>query len=120
MEVSIQENDSNIRTSVDEKPGRSTLNTKTPSRRLKRSNYYKRDSELVTIEDFLKKPKLKEERLEDRYDILGRCVALKMRDISDNTQKLLAEKIINETLFLAEMGQLTTSHSISKVNSLPT
>ncbi|KAK7873486.1 hypothetical protein R5R35_011830 [Gryllus longicercus] len=35
-----------------------------------------------------------------------------MRDISNNTRRLLAEKIINDVLFMAEMGQLTLSHSI--------
>lgn len=33
-------------------------------------------------------------------------MALKMRDITDNTQKLFTEKIINEALFMTEMGQL--------------
>jgi len=45
-------------------------------------------------------------------------VALKIRDISNNTQRLLAEKIINDALFMAEMGQLTMSHSIrDSINS---
>lgn len=65
---------------------------------------------LETIDQHFKKPKPKE----DRYDILGKNVALKMRDVSDNTQRLVAEKIINETLFMAEMGQLTQTHTICR------
>lgn len=35
-----------------------------------------------------------------------------MRDITNNIQRLLAEKIINDTLFMAKMGQLTSVHRI--------
>lgn len=79
----------------------------------KRSND-KTDSVLETIEQHFKKPKTKD----DRYDILGKNVALKMKDISSNNQRLLAEKIINEALFMAEMGELTMSHAIRNSNNL--
>lgn len=49
----------------------------------------------------------------ERYDIFGKNVAIKMKDICDNTQRLLAEKLINDVMFLAEMGLLTTTHSIA-------
>jgi hypothetical protein len=67
------------------------------------------DSWLETIEHHFKRPKTKE----DRYDIFGKNVALKMRDISSHTQRLLAEKLINDALFMAEMGHLSVSHSVN-------
>jgi hypothetical protein len=36
---------------------------------------------------------------------------MKLRELPKE-QRILAEKIINETLFLAEMGHLTASHSV--------
>ncbi|CAH2225122.1 jg1461 [Pararge aegeria aegeria] len=39
-------------------------------------------------------------------------VALKLREFKNKQQQLLAEKIINETLFEAEMGNLTMSHRV--------
>lgn len=42
---------------------------------------------------------------EDRFDIFGKSVALKLRDLEDE-QRIIAEKIINDTLFEAEMGNL--------------
>lgn len=44
---------------------------------------------------------------EDRYDLLGRSIAIKLRSI-EKRQRLMAEKIINDTLFDAEMGNLST------------
>jgi patatin-like phospholipase/acyl hydrolase len=58
--------------------------------------------------NILKKPKPKE----DRHYVFGKNVTLKMKDISNDTQRLLAERIINDALFVAEMGQLTMSHPI--------
>ncbi|XP_041987415.1 uncharacterized protein LOC121739143 [Aricia agestis] len=46
---------------------------------------------------------------EERSDVVGKLVALKLKDLSRD-QALLAEKIINETLFEAELGRLTTEH----------
>ncbi|KAL1516263.1 hypothetical protein ABEB36_000182 [Hypothenemus hampei] len=67
------------------------------------------NSILQTIDEHFKKPKVKE----DRYDICGKNVSFKLRDMSSKTQQLLAEKLINEVLFMAEMNQLTLSHTIS-------
>lgn len=77
------------------------------------SKTYKRsrdkcDTLLESIEQHFKKPKQKE----DRYDILGKNIAVKLRDISNSTQKLIAEKLMYDALFLAEMGQLNMTHSI--------
>ncbi|XP_021925314.1 uncharacterized protein LOC110832535 [Zootermopsis nevadensis] len=74
------------------------------------------DSVLQTIEDHFKKPTLKD----DRYDIFGKNVSMKLRDLTNNTQRLLAEKIINEALFLAEMVQLTLSHCINASSTFNT
>ncbi|XP_030022585.2 uncharacterized protein LOC115441812 [Manduca sexta] len=49
---------------------------------------------------------------DDRYQIFATNVTLKMKDIRNDTQRLLAEKMINEVLFMAEMGQLSMSHCI--------
>jgi len=42
----------------------------------------------------------------DRYEAFANTVALRLRDISDKNQRLIAEKVINDILFSAEMGQL--------------
>lgn len=81
---------------------------KPPSAKSSKRSKDKCDSLLESIEQHFKRPKVKE----DRYDVLGKSVAVKMRDIRDNTQKLIVEKLINDALFLAEMGQLNMSHSI--------
>lgn len=81
---------------------------KPPSAKTSKRSKDKCDSVLESIEQHFKKPKVKE----DRYDVLGKSVAVKMKDIRDNKQKLIAEKLINDALFLAEMGQLDMSHSI--------
>jgi hypothetical protein len=87
----------------------STPKKKPPARPSKRSASDKCDSVLQTIEDNFKRPKLKD----DRYDIFGKNVSMKLRDLMNTTQRLLPEKIINEALFMAEMGQLTLSHCIN-------
>ncbi|CAH2096532.1 unnamed protein product [Euphydryas editha] len=43
---------------------------------------------------------------EDRFDAFGKNIAMKLRDLPKQ-QRLIAEKIINDTLFQAEMGLLT-------------
>lgn len=44
--------------------------------------------------------------LDDRFDIFGKYVAMKLRELPKQ-QGLIAEKIINDTLFHAELGSLT-------------
>lgn len=63
---------------------------------------------LQSVQDHFKRPTYQE----DRYDIIGKMVALKLREFKNKQQQLLAEKIINETLFEAEMGNLTLSHRV--------
>lgn len=115
LDESIQEAGHNNSTEFEfclseDNPIQSTSQKIHPSRPSKRSNDIC-DSLIDTIESHSKKPKSKD----DRYDVLGKNVALKMRDIKDNTQKLLVEKIINEALFMAEMGQLSMTHSINNI-----
>lgn len=50
---------------------------------------------------------------EDRYDLLGRSIAMKLRSL-DKRQRLIAEKIINDTLFDAEMGNLNTEAILNR------
>lgn len=65
------------------------------------------NDDLLLVQNHSKRPAPQD----DRYDILGKGVALKLRDL-EKTQRLLAEKIINETLFEAETGNLTISHKV--------
>ncbi|KAK0179371.1 hypothetical protein PV327_005129 [Microctonus hyperodae] len=44
---------------------------------------------------------------EDRYDLLGKSIAIKLRSL-EKRQRLITEKIINDTLFDAEMANLNT------------
>jgi len=73
---------------------------------------------LLTVRDYLKRPSPVEQR-EDRYDLLGKTIAMKLRTL-EKRQRLLTEKIINDTLFEAEMGNLNNqsyhSHLLSTKN----
>lgn len=71
---------------------------------------------LTTVNDHFKRPI----QSDDRFDIFGKNVAMKLRDVTKE-QRILAENIINEALFLAEMNTLTISHKISgsSHNELP-
>lgn len=51
------------------------------------------------------------EKQEDRFDIFGRIVAVKMRDLGTR-QRILVEKLINDSLFEAELGHLTESYKV--------
>ncbi|KAF5278921.1 hypothetical protein FQR65_LT15496 [Abscondita terminalis] len=60
---------------------------------------------LSTVRDHFKSPK--EQQL-DRYDLLGKSIAVKLRGL-EKRQALIAEKKIGDILFEAEMGFLGTS-----------
>ncbi|XP_023228021.1 uncharacterized protein LOC111628457 [Centruroides sculpturatus] len=62
---------------------------------------------LLTVKDHFKKPHVQN----DRFDIFGKNVAMKLRGLPKQ-QMLIAEKLINETLFQAEMGTLTLFHKL--------
>lgn len=57
-------------------------------------------------------PKYGDSICEDQFDIFGKIVAAKLRNIAstDNKQRLMAEKMINDALFLAEMGEITLAN----------
>lgn len=59
---------------------------------------------LTTVRDHFKTPT---EQL-DRYDLLGKSIAVKLRGV-EKRQALIAEKKIGDILFEAEMGYLSTS-----------
>ncbi|CAG4995274.1 unnamed protein product [Parnassius apollo] len=63
---------------------------------------------LLTVQDHFKSPVQRD----DRFNIFGKNVAMKLRDLPKE-QRILAEGIINEALFLAEMDKLTIDHKIS-------
>jgi len=61
----------------------------------------------LTVKDHFRKPVIKE----DRFDISGKTVAMTLRDLPKD-QILFADRIINDTLFQAEMGSLTLNHRV--------
>lgn len=46
--------------------------------------------------------------LEDQYDHFGKSLAAKMRNIT-NTQRIYAEKLVNDVMFAAELGHLSSA-----------
>jgi len=66
---------------------------------------------LLSVKDHFKQPRIKD----DRFDVFGKNVAMKLRDVS-NCQRVLAEKLINDILFEAEMNNLTISHKLVQQN----
>lgn len=57
---------------------------------------------LLSVREHFKKP----QEVEDRYDHFGKTVAMRVRSL-EKRQRLIAEKMINDILFEAEMGSLT-------------
>lgn len=89
-------------------PTSSTCTKSQPTRPLKRKSEAALTKHvLLSVQNHFKRSASQD----DRYDIFGKGVALKLRDL-EKTQRLLAEKIINDTLFEAEMGKLTISHRV--------
>lgn len=66
---------------------------------------------LHSVNEHFKRP------LDDRFDIFGKYVAMKLRELPKQ-QGLIAEKIINDTLFHAELGSLTLPQYIH-TNPIP-
>lgn len=66
---------------------------------------------LMSVQNHFKRPAIRE----DRYDIFAKNIAIKMRELSKN-QRIIAEKIINDTLFEGELGNLTLSHKLCNDN----
>lgn len=65
------------------------------------------DEVLMSVKDHFKRPRIEE----DRLDFYAKNIAMKLREITED-QRIIAEKIINDTLFLSETGSLTLSHSV--------
>ncbi|XP_069695453.1 methyl-CpG-binding domain protein 1 isoform X3 [Periplaneta americana] len=70
------------------------------SKPLKRNSCTLAEEVLLSIKDYFTYP-----QKEDRFDMFGKHVGMKLRGLPNN-QRILAEKRINEILFSAEMGQL--------------
>lgn len=62
---------------------------------------------LVQVNEYFKKPRIEE----DRFDVVAKGFAIKLRGLPQQ-QMLIAEKLMNDTLFQAEMGSLTMSHKV--------
>lgn len=62
---------------------------------------------MLSVKDHFKQPQIKD----DCFDVFGKNVAMKLRDLS-NSQRVLAENLINDILFEAEMNNLTISHRL--------
>lgn len=60
------------------------------------------------VRDHFKRPKMEE----DRYDIIAKGFAVKLREL-EKRQLIIAEKLINDILFEAEMGSLTLQHKLT-------
>lgn len=84
------------------------------SSRLPKPSKTKRKDETITdellesVRDYFKRPRPL--ITEDRCDIFGKNVAMKLRAL-DAKQMFVAEKLINDLLFEAEMGHLTPEHA---------
>uniref|UniRef100_A0A2S2QRJ1 MADF domain-containing protein n=1 Tax=Sipha flava TaxID=143950 RepID=A0A2S2QRJ1_9HEMI len=65
------------------------------------------NKDLLCVHDHFKLPV----QQDDRFDIFGKNVAMKLRDLTKE-QRIFAENIINEALFLGEMDTLTIDHKI--------
>lgn len=60
---------------------------------------------LTTVQEHFKRPRMQE----DLFDIIGKGIAIKLREM-DKRQSLIAEKLINDVIFEAELGNLTLQH----------
>ncbi|XP_049944318.1 uncharacterized protein LOC126426446 [Schistocerca serialis cubense] len=70
---------------------------------------------LLSVRDHFKKPSPQD----DRYDLLGESIAMRMRTL-EKRQRLIVEKIIDDLLYEAEMGMLnvpTSSYSSEYLTS---
>ncbi|RVE45937.1 hypothetical protein evm_009410 [Chilo suppressalis] len=86
-------------------PNRSTP-TPISSHRRPRKNKLTKEV-LKSVNYHFKRPK----QPDNRFEVFGKNVGMKLQELPKE-QGILAEKIINETLFLAEMGSLTLSHTV--------
>lgn len=78
-----------------------------PPKRTSKSQSDLTNSVLQSVQEHFKQPKLQE----DRFDVFGKNIAMKLRDLPKET-RVITEKFINDAIFEAEMGNLTASHKI--------
>ncbi|KAH9645338.1 hypothetical protein HF086_002964 [Spodoptera exigua] len=64
---------------------------------------------LKSVNEHFKRPKPPD----NCFEVFGKNVGMTLQELSKQ-QRIIAEKIINDTLFLAEMGSLTISHTVIK------
>ena len=51
---------------------------------------------------------------DDEFDLLGKTVAVKLRNLSSNKMQMVAEKLIHEVLYEAQLGTLTEHTKLTK------
>lgn len=59
---------------------------------------------LSTVKEHFKKPRT----TEDRFDVIGKTVSMKLQNLLKYQKMLIAEKLEKDTLFQAEMGNFDT------------
>lgn len=94
--------------------------TKTPSMKKKRLRAATdpRDELLITINEKLRQSTpVVQEREKDRFDIFGDNVAVKLRGLP-NSQRIMAEKLINDVLFEAESDVLCRGWRLQPPSSI--
>lgn len=69
---------------------------------------------MLSVTKHFKQPKI----LEDCYDVFGKNVIMRLHDLLNN-QRIIAQKLISDVLFAAEMGTLTTSTSLTSTLRMP-
>lgn len=97
-------------------PPTPSRNRSRPTKRTLNSDSLSEDV-LLSVRDHFKRPAVPE----DGCDVFGKMVAIKLRELP-REQRLFAEKIITDTLFEAQFGNLTISHKLTSqtlLNQVP-
>lgn len=84
-------------------PKQPPITSRPGSNKRKKTNDDLTSEVLTTMRDHFKRPT----EQHDRYDLIGRTIALRLKSL-DKRVALVAEKKINDILFEAEMGYLST------------
>lgn len=71
----------------------------------------RRSEELESADLSLRLPHGNSFTMEDEYDAIGRNVAAKLRNMR-NDQRIIAEKLLNDILFEAQLGNLHRNSNI--------
>lgn len=100
-DISSKQARSNENGSCNDSNERGRLPGSRPDLSKKRRNEELSNDVLVSVRDHFKKPRLQE----DRYDLLGKSIAMRIRSL-DKRQGLMVEKKINDILFDTEIAML--------------